>query len=333
MGALPQAAKVLDDHAFVTDRLIGPLISAGRVGGSGEYTLRFVDTADPAKVTAECRVHGGATLFVKLYAGEEDDAHCHAVMTALWEAGFSDGAPYRIAEPLAHLPEQRILVMREAPGGTLFDELRAGNGSRAGTGDEGVRQAARWLAHLHTSTVRVGPPWTIWRNFARLARRLTRAAAANPDRAVRLDRMLRRLMDVAEEAERPPRLVQTHGQYRDVHVYLEGGTATVIDLDRSRPGDPARDVDEFLHRLRWKTFKHTGTCPETLTDAFLQEYAKHVPPGQLVNLPFYAAAHALSSLARFLRRREPGSEGWERAAAFHAGEFEAALAGRFGRSP
>lgn len=325
MDVLPGLAQVLEDPAFVTGQVIGPLLSAGRVVGTGEYALRFVDTADPAKVTAECRLGGGPTLFVKIYAGEEDDAHCHAVMCALWEAGFSDGAPHRIPEPLAHLEEQRIIVMREAPGVTLYDELRAGRG------DQGVRRAARWLAHLHTSAVRVGAPWSTWRNFARLAHRLSRAAAAHPEWAARLDGMLRRLIEAAEEAESPPRLVQTHGQFRDVHVYLEGGRATVIDLDRSRPADPARDVDEFLHRLRWKTFKRNATYPDALTDAFLNEYTAHVPPGQLVNLPFYMASHSLSSLARFLRKRERSDEGWERVVAFHEGEFEAAFANPLGR--
>lgn len=322
---LPRAVEVLDDPAFVTDRLIGPLLRAGRVDGTGGYALRFVDTEDPAKVTAECRLEYGATLFVKIYTGEEDDAHCHAVMCALWEAGFGDDAPYRIAEPLAHLPEHRIILTLAARGVCLFDELRAGGGG------DGVRQAARWLAHLHSTPVRVGTPWTIWRNFARLAQRLARAATAYPERVARLDAMLRRLIDAAEEAESPPRLVQTHGQFRDVHVYLDGETVTIIDLDRSRPGDPARDVDEFLHRLRWKTFKHTGTYPDELTDAFLQEYLAHVPPGQLTTLPFYAASHALSSLARFLRKRQPDHEEWERVVAFHEGEFEAAFAGRLGR--
>lgn len=326
MGALPQAAKVLENRAFVTDRVIGPLRGAGRVDGTGRYALSFVDTEDPTKVTAECRLDCGAILFVKVYAGEEDDAHCHAVMCALWDAGFSDGAPHRIAEPLSHLPEHRILVTRAAPGINLFDELRAGRG------EQGVRQAARWLAHLHNAPVRVGAPWIIWRNFARLTQRLMRAATAHPERAARLDGMLQRLIDAAEEAETPPRLVQTHGQFRDVHVYLHGETATIIDLDRSRPGDPARDVDEFLHRLRWKTFKHTATYADELTDAFLEEYSAHVPPGQLTNLPFYTASHALSSLARFLRKREPGHDRWERVVAFYEGEFEAALAGRFGRS-
>ncbi len=330
MSGLPQPAKVLEDHAFVTDRLIGPLVAGGRLVCKGGFALRFVDTADATKVTAECRLRGGDTLFVKAYSGKEDDAHCHAVMTALWQAGFSDSAPYRVAEPLAHLPEHRILVMREAPGVSLFDKLRAGNGSRADAGDEGVRQAARWLAHLHKSSVRVGPPWSVWGNLARLVRRLTRAAAANVDSVVRLESMLRHLLDLADEAARPPRLVQTHGQFRDVHVYLNGATATVIDLDRSRPADPARDVDEFLHRLRWKTFKRSGTCPETLTDVFLEEYTAHVPPGQLINLSFYAATHALSSLARYLRERDSNHEGWERAVAFHAAEFEAAVSGRFG---
>lgn len=324
MEVLPPAALVLEDRVFVTDQVIGPLLSAGRVAGTGEYSLRFVDTADPTKVTAECRLAGGPTLFVKIYAGEEDDEHCFAVMRALWDSGFRDGGAHRVAEPLSHLPEQRIVVMREAPGVALYDELREGRG------EQGVRRAARWLADLHGSTVRLGPPWSTWRNFARLARRLNRAAAAYPERAGRLDGMLRRLIGVAEEAEHPPRLVQTHGQFRDVHVYLEAEAATVIDLDRSRPADPARDVDEFLHRLRWKSFKRSATYPDALTAAFLHEYSTHVPAGQLKNLPFYAAAHALSSLARFLRKREPVDEVWERVVAFHEGEFEAALAGGWG---
>ena len=191
-----------------------------------------------------------------------------------------------------------------------------------------VREAGRWLAHLHAMPVREGDPWAIWRNFHRLGRRLLKAAAHDPANAALLRPLFERLTEVAPHAETPPRLVQTHGQFRDLHLFFDDGRVRGIDLDRSRPADPAKDLDEFLHRLRWKTFKRLGRDADDLTAAFLGAYAEAASPDDLRNLPFYSAFHALFSLARYAQKSRTGPER-EAIMDFYRREFEQAMSGGF----
>ena len=53
----------------------------------------------------------------------------------------------------------------------------------------------------------------------------------------------------------------------------------MIDVDRSVPADPARDLAEFIHRLRSTILRDAGAMKQAdlLTSAFLDEYAAHKP--------------------------------------------------------
>lgn len=321
----PETAAFLCDPAFVEEHVLRG--SAGREVGDAEgCRARLVDVEDSTKITAEYTLRDGTTLFAKAYSGtDEDGAHSFAVMRGLWASGFGSSGRYRICEPLAYLPERRVLVTRGVPGVSLDAHL----GTNGPEQLRGMHEAARWLARLHTAPVRVGPPWLMWRSLLRLAERLARAAERRPEHSERLRGMLKRLSGLAESAGTPVRLVQSHGQFRDLHVFVEGDTVSVIDFDRSFPSDPARDLEEFLHRLRWKTFKHTRRGIDGLARAFLESYVAEAPEENLTALPFYRACHSLSSLARHVRTRDPSDPEWEEVVAFHTAEFDdAAASGR-----
>ncbi len=314
---------LLGDAAFVEEELLGPLATDGRAT-SGSYRFELVDSEDPTKITAEYRLDDGSRLFAKIYSGgDEDGGHCYEVMRALWEGGFGPTSRYRVAEPLAYLPERRVLVTREAQGTCVVDHL----GTDSAEQFAGVRECARWLARLHADPNRLGATWSTWRNFHRLARRFLKASATRPKYAQVLTAMLERLAEAAPKAVVPPRIVQTHGQFRDLHVYVEEEAVSVIDFDRSLPADPAKDLDEFLHRLRWKTFKRTGRRADELSAAFLSAYGADAPAENVQNLGFYAGYHALFSLARHLHHRKPEDAGFEEGVAFYTGEFDMALSG------
>src|SRR5256885_11981013 len=67
---------------------------------------------------------------------------------------------------------------------------------------------------------------------------------------------------------------------------------SVIDLDRSRPSDPAQDLGEYIHRMRTKKYKASGgeSRAEEATEAFLEEYGAKLP-GNLINLPYRSEEH------------------------------------------
>jgi hypothetical protein len=134
---------------------------------------------------------------------------------------------------------------------------------------------------LHRCGVRAGEPESLWESFQifRLMDKLVRAAATHPgeretllEAVALLERQFRSL-----PAARP--VVQSHGRFRHEHVFIGADAVSVIDLDQSRPADPARDAAEFLHALGWEAFKvgFDRRRTEAARAAFVEEYLSGVP--------------------------------------------------------
>jgi hypothetical protein len=232
--------------------------------GTGRLTLRYAFAQ-------------GDVIFAKLHT-DALGAHSYQLQRALWESGFGPGAPYQVPEPLAFLPEHNLVLMRGAAGTPLGGLLASADRSAL---LDGVRQAARWLAALHRSPVRIGTAEAIWDSLKlfRVNVRLVKAAAARPAQLELLGDLTETLRHRCAQLREPRPVVQTHGRYHHDHVFLAPGAVTVIDLDRGRPTDPAKDAAEFLRVLRSACFKlGTGLAlTEDVTSAFLEEYLARVP--------------------------------------------------------
>jgi aminoglycoside phosphotransferase len=217
----------------------------------------------------EYQFQGGRRVFAKPFSDHDKAFAAYEIQRALWEGGFGPGSGYRVPEPIAYLADERVILMGAAPGKRVR-ELAVGDRP---TWEDALRCAARWLATLHSSSHRLGPPDDSTRRVLHLARRVAETAARRPD----LEDMLGRLLD--QLAERLPSRdraseVQTHGRYHPQHVYVDSGAVTVIDADRATPGDPAKDIGEFLHRLRADA-RAAGLDAEAVdhaSAAFVQEY-------------------------------------------------------------
>jgi len=144
-------------------------------------------------------------VFAKLYR-DDSGKHAYQVLSALWSDGFGPTSRYRVAQPLAFMPDLNVMLARAAPGRELA----------AATTDEelvaGAREAARWLLQLHRSPVRLGEPRYPWEVYHKLLHRLAKAAATRPGQVETLLEQADRL----EEAARKLRLqlVQAHGRGR-----------------------------------------------------------------------------------------------------------------------
>jgi hypothetical protein len=292
--------------------------------GPADAKVSIVQNDGTGAATVEYAVGGSARLFAKLYP-DGSGPHAYQVLRALWRAGFNREHRYRVPEPLGFVAELNLLLMRGAPGESVADAL----GSDGDRVVRAVREAARWLLALHASPVRVGRLDQPWYLFRKLSDRLAKAAAAHPQELKRLTVMVDHLQAVAER-RRPVEPVQAHGQFRPIHAFLSGETVTVIDLDRSQPSDPARDLAEFVHRLRSTLARDGGARPvaDALTRAFLEEYARE-RPGGLSSLPFYHGAHVVASCCRHLRRVRPEEPEWPRTLQFYTDEFADAVSARW----
>ncbi len=286
----------------------------------GDVKVSTVQNDGTGPATVEYALGSSATLFAKLYM-DASGQHAWEVLRALWRAGFNRAHRYQVPEPLCFVAEHNLLLMRGAAGESLTAALGP-------DGDKAVREAARWLLRLHASPVRVGKADQPWYMFSKLSLRLSKAAAAHPQEVRRLTAMVDQLEALAEQRA-DVELAQTHGQFRPIHVFLRGETSTVIDLDRSRPSDPAKDLGEFVHRLRCALARDAGAPADADMHArtFLAEYARERPSG-LANLPFYHGFHIVASCCRHLKRLHVADPEWQTTAEFYAREFADAVSGR-----
>jgi aminoglycoside phosphotransferase (APT) family kinase protein len=328
---LAQQAAARDDFAGRIARITssefvaGPLLNAlpefrGRRLDHTDCRAHVVQNDGTGPATLFYDLDGAGRVFAKLYR-DQSGQHAYQVLSTLWSDGFGESSRYRVAQPLAFIPDLNLLLARAAPGKEL---------ASATTDDElvaGAREAANWLLQLHRSPVRLGEPRYPWEVYHKLLHRLAKAAATRPGQVETLLEQADRLEEVARKLQL--RLVQAHGQFRHIHVFLADDAVTVIDLDRCRPGDPARDVGEYIHRMRTKRYKASGgkSRADEATRALLEAYEAELPQN-LVNLPFYWGYHNLVSLWRLMKGMAPDHPDYSRLVDFYLSEFERALGSR-----
>ncbi|HEX2088319.1 MAG TPA: hypothetical protein VHI54_00085, partial [Actinomycetota bacterium] len=116
------------------------------------------------------------------------------------------------------------------------------------------------------------------------------------------DELMRRF----ESKAKSENLVQTHGRYHSGHVFVAPGSVTVVDPDRPPVSEAARDVGEFLHRLRWDVASLQLGEPvmNQVSEVFLVQYVRHSDqdPSSLIYQWSYGI---LSMLLRSVCRSSP----------------------------
>jgi hypothetical protein len=254
--------------------------------------------------TLEVTLAGRPAAFAKLFP-DGSGAAVTAKLEALREHGFGPGSVHQAVEPLAFVPDVGLLLAAVAPGACVADAIGVDDAALAA----GCAHAGRWIAQLHRSPLRLGRPLPLLltAELIPLAHRLAKAAARHPDRLGPSLRMLEVLDALSRDAVEG-RSVQCHGQYRPIHVFVTPETTTVIDLDRSAPGDPARDVAEFLHRLRTSAYSTTGSvaAAEEPGRAFLDAYREAAGGEEgLANLRLHRARFLVHSYNSQLKSHDP----------------------------
>jgi len=322
--ALALKAEEFTSAEFIATRICSLLGPEDRVSAA-DCDARIIQNTGTGRLTIRYTFNPETVVYAKLY-GDELGAHCYRANLELWNAGFNTAGPYQVAEPLAFFAEHSLLFMRGVPGtplGAVFD------GDASIDLVSGSCEAAEWLAALHLSSLNVGTPDSDWDSLKlfRMAGRVIKAVAARPEK---LD-MVRELMEMLEQ--RMTRLtanrfsVFTHGRYHHDHVFLSPGATCVIDLDRCRPSDPAKDAAEFIRVLRLTAFKEGFDMhrAELATSAFLTAYLSKVPRAA-ESLGCYWATFVFHSLLGGLKKsRNKGEKSWEELEQFYVGEMTRAL--------
>jgi len=309
---------------FIESRIC-PLLGPEFMGSSADCEAKIIQNTGTGRLTLRYVFDREEVVFAKLY-DDELGAHCYEVNRELWKIGFNKSGRYRVPQPLGFLADHNFFLMRAVPGtplGAAFD------GDTSVDLVSGSYEAAEWLAALHLSTLRVGTPDSDWDSLKlfRMTSRVIKAVAGRPEK---LD-LVRELMEMLEQ--RVTKLaasrysVFTHGRYHHDHVFLSPEATCVIDLDRCRPSDPAKDAAEFIRVLRLTAFKEDFDMEraELATSAFLTVYLAKVPRAA-ESLGCYWATFVFHSLLGGLKKsRNKGEKSWEQLEEFYVREIKRAL--------
>lgn len=294
---------------------------------NGDWETRVLQLDGTGAATLEIRLNG-ERIFGKFFP-DDSGPSVYEKLRFLRSAGFGAGERYQIAEPLSFISEYGMLLTRGVEGLAVSEFI--------GVDDQavlsGVKEAARWLAKLHTSPIRFGKPRYLLESSELLSvtRRLAKVVVRHPEYLDQAVAMVREMEKLAEDTV-DGLLVQSHGQYRPIHVFVSDSSISVVDLDRSRPCDPAHDVVEFIHRLRKTMFKSAGSVhpADAPTRAFLETYLSAVQDSSyLTNLRFHWARFIFHSLNHEVKDTGDEDPETEAIVAFCRSEFENVIEGRF----
>ncbi len=197
----------------------------------------------------------------KVFAEPRRARLLHQHLRILSQGPFREG-PLRVPAPVALLPAQRMVLYRSAEGVALDRVLDPQQAA------VGVRDAARWLARLHTSAVSLPRHWCLEREVA-TTRQWASVIADELPVAAGAARALADRWAGAVRSGGPSAAVPIHKDFHAGHV-LVGHSVCVLDLDEARLGDPSFDVAHFCTYLE-AAGQHPpdGPVPLAFRDAYV----------------------------------------------------------------
>ena len=256
-GALPALPSLVDAHSAAAF-LQHVVRDAGHEVGVAGCTPEVVRYKPGSRCTIVYRMDydgapGPDPLVVKTHQGDKGRTAWDA-MRSLWASPVAHDGLVILAEPLAYLPEQRVLVQGPVPEACTLkvlarNALTDGSAARLDGLREALRNTAVALAALHSSGAQYGGPKVWVQELAQLREVCDRLAHSVQHVGSAAAPLLGRL--AALHAATPPDgLVSAHGTFRPAQVLLHDGLIGLIDFDGACRAEPALDLGRFRAALR-----------------------------------------------------------------------------------
>lgn len=232
-------------------------------------------------------------VVLKTHQGDKGQT-AWAAMTALWDTPLADGEVVTLAEPLAFLPDDRILVQGPIAEACTLKELARlalSDGSERALDDlrEELAKTGRALAALHQSGAQYGRTATFDEELAEVSEVVARLTQSAPHLQEAAEPLLSRLRTLS--ATFPAEAsVPAHHDFRPAQVLLHEGKVGFIDFDGASMAEPALDLGRFRAKLRdigISVYAASGeslagpaltdhlTLLDELCDHFLNAYSRH----------------------------------------------------------
>ncbi len=192
-------------------------------------------------------------VVLKTHQGDKGQT-AWVAMSALWERRSRWQDVLTMAEPIAFLPEERILVQGPVPERCTLKEL-ARHAFTEGRDDlldqlrDELAGTARALATMHGCGATYGRTATVEEEIAEIREVVDRLARTVPHLQRAGSALLRRLADEARAVPADP-VVAAHHDFRPAQVLLHAGRIGFIDFDGASMAEPALDLGRFRAKLR-----------------------------------------------------------------------------------
>ena len=245
-------------------------------------------TRRPDRLVVGLRTPSGTPAVGKLYpAGGGETAFTN--MVALWHSSFGERRdPPGLARPIEYIGDAAILVMEHLGGRPLVElDYLAG-----GAFDSSVEL----LAALHgCDAVLSSVPRSAPRIVRSLRRKAERIAELAPEHAGEY----RAAVDAVEAAQpRDAPLVCCHGDFSPRNVLQAPDRHALIDWDRLKRSDPARDIAHYGAWCWLRALHAHGAEDWSALDRFAAAYTSLRPdPSLAERLDFHLAAALLRMVA------------------------------------
>ena len=235
----------------------------------------------------------------KTYSGAKGQ-NAYDGMRALWASPLSKGDPVAVAEPLAYVPEHKVLVQGPVRGDQDFKDLlksalRAGTPELQEEVDRYTRKIAAGLVALHHSGARHGETLSWDDELAEINEEIDKLGVAFPWFAGTLAPLLSQLAASAAAHPSEPAL-PAHHSFRPQQVLLNQGRIGFIDFDGFGLAEPALDIALFRATVKemgintspsdkQKDFEYPSEAArlarlaelDAVCDTFLAEYERLAP--------------------------------------------------------
>jgi aminoglycoside phosphotransferase (APT) family kinase protein len=307
---------------FVATHVIPLVPELSRESHAAGCSAEIVRAKGTGRMTVRYEFGNGEAIYAKAYNDDSLGPHAYRCLRHLWDHGLDPRSKEQVPEPLGYVAEERMLLMRAAQG-TAVDSLFATGSIEPAM--QGARAAAHWLAQFHSIEIPFLPAELPCERIEifKVAALLAKVAGACPGKAWLLLEVNHLFRTLAPSSNTPTKLVPLHGQYRPAHVFLDGDRVTVIDLDKIRLSDPAKDVARFIHVLKKSCFEAGGDLEraELLAREFVEEY-RVLAPGNLTSLPYYYALYCLKAFAKTVKSGKVQEETRSSLEQLYLDEFE-----------
>ena len=258
-------------------------------------------------------------VVAKTYHGGKGE-NAYAGMEALWGTPLSRGDVVTLAEPLAYVPEERILVQGPVAEDTTLKALVVQTFASGGRAElaalaEELDKTADGLAALHRTEAWHGDVWSLGQEVGELREAIGRLAVVFPERVAEVEALLG-AVDAADRDRPADPARPAHGSFRPAQVLLHAGRIGFIDFDGFGRAEPAADVGLFLATTRRLGVvaapparrAEAAAALDELTEGFLVRYSD-VAPVTIERVRLWEAVAALTAVLNCWTKVRPGRLG------------------------